>query len=119
MLELALRKYSDSGSEKSAMRKTLQDLVSGFPIDVRQRRILDAAQLGSALICIKLKFGSRLEQLPMGYMCSLIEKDFASSIAFAYDGAIVAFLSAQSLRKGGFASGACFGSTNGDAGENR
>lgn len=101
MLELALRKYSDSGSEKSAMRKTLQDLVSGFPIDVRQRRILDAAQLGSALICIKLKFGSRLEQLPMGYMCSLIEKDFASSIAFAYDGAIVAFLSTQSLRQGG------------------
>ncbi len=97
MLELALRKYSASEqSEKSALRKTLQDVISGFPIDMRQRRILGAAQAGSHFVCIKLRFSSRLAQLPMGYMCSLIEKGFASGVAFAYDGAIVAFFDPQS-----------------------
>lgn len=102
MLELALRKYSDAGeSERSALRKTLQNLIAGLSVDIRQRRILTAVQPAGRFVCVKLRFHARLAQLPMGYMCSFMEKSFASGIAFSYDGAIVAFFDPTPLTASG------------------
>jgi len=98
MLELALRKYSGSReSEASALRKTLQNVIGGTPIDRRQRRLLAAAQQGKKFVCIKFRFNSRLAQLPMEYVCSLLEKALPSGIAFEYDSTIAAFFDSQPI----------------------
>lgn len=97
MLELALRKYAGSReSETGALRKTLQDVIVGAPIDRHQRHLLAAAQQGKKFVCIKLRFNSRLAQLPMEYICSLMEKAFPAGIAFVYEGTVAAFFDSQS-----------------------
>ena len=98
MLELALQKYSGSReSETSALRKTLQNVIGGTPIDRRQRRLLAAVQQGKKFVCIKFRFNSRLAQLPMEYICSLLEKALPSGIAFEYDSTIAAFFDSQAI----------------------
>ncbi len=98
MLELALRKYSaPRESETSALRKTLQNVIGGAPIDRRQRQRLTAVQQGKKFVCVKLRFNSRLAQLPREYICSLMEKAFPSGLAFVYDSTIVAFFDSQPI----------------------
>lgn len=100
MLELALRKYSaTSHGEKGSLRQGLQDMVSGLPIGAEQRWAMDNRH--SRYLCAKMKFSSRLAQLPMGYMCSILEESFPDSVAFEYDGAIVCFLDTRSLETEG------------------
>lgn len=100
MLEFALQKYSIADTdEKSALRHAIRDMLDGLQMSLNQRRVIDTAQLGCEYTCMKLWFGSRLIQLPMAYLCSMIELNFPGSVAFEYDGAVVAFLHADSMKR--------------------
>lgn len=50
---------------------------------------------------MKVRFGSRLAQLPIGYLCRMLEQSFPGSVAFPHDGAMVAFVETGSLEKPG------------------
>lgn len=98
MIELALKKYTASVmNEKSTLRQILHDVIDGYQIDPDQRWVLSATSGTRAYICVKTKFSSRLAQLPVGYMCDMLEKTFPKSVAFEYDGAIVGFIETQAL----------------------
>ena len=101
MIELALQKYTASASGgRSSLRSILQGLVNGLA-DMEQKWVLEGQQNGSEYICIKTQFNHRLAQLPMGYMCSVVEKTFSDSAAFEQDGAIVCFIETSSLLENG------------------
>ncbi len=102
MVELALKKYSSAATnERSALRHVFHDVIEGLPIAPGQRWVLEAVQRTRVYICVKIQFSSRLAQLPVGYMCSALEKEFPKSVAFEYDGAIVSFIETQALRNNG------------------
>lgn len=97
MIELALRKYSSTASGgRSSLRSILQGLVNGLN-DMEQKWVLEGRQSGQEFICTKTQFSRRLAQLPIGYMCSVVEKTFLNSAAFEQDGAIVCFVETGAL----------------------
>ncbi|MDO4343193.1 MAG: helix-turn-helix domain-containing protein [Eubacteriales bacterium] len=101
MVELALRKYTaTANTEKSALRQALKDILDGLQVGLNQRRSIDTAQIDGSNVCIKIKFNEPLAQLPMGYLCHMIEHDIPGSIAFEYDGSIVCLIKADGLRDG-------------------
>ena len=98
MIELALAKYAvPVGNEHNSLRRVFQDLVDGLQVDLEQQWILEGSRAKQEYVCVKIKFGSRLAQLPIGYMCSMLEKSFSDSVAFQYDGSIVAFVETGGL----------------------
>lgn len=100
MLELALSKYSaPSRGERGSLRQGLQDMVIGLPIGAEHRWAMENRH--GRYLCAKIKFSIRLAQLPMGYMCSILEESFPDSVAFEYDGAIVCFLDTHGLEAEG------------------
>ena len=97
MIELALQRYiSTMPGGRSSLRAILQGLVNGLA-DVEQKWVLEGRQNGFEYICAKTQFSRRLAQLPVGYMCSVVEKTFPNSAAFEQEGAIVCFIETSSL----------------------
>lgn len=98
MIELALCRYTASVmNERSVLRQVLQDAIDGGQIDPEARWVIGAAPDGREYVCVKLVFSSRLAQLPIGYMCNVLEKTFPGSVAFEHDGSIVCFVETGSL----------------------
>lgn len=96
-LELALERYApalDSG--KNAIRQALMDLLEGMQVDWSRRRLLDTSFPSGEHVCIQIRFPHQSSQLPVPYLCKMLEKDFAGSIVFAFGGHIVGFLEAPS-----------------------
>lgn len=101
MVELALRRYSSAvAGGRSSLRSILQGLVNGLS-DMEQKWVLEGRQSGQEFICTKTQFSRRLAQLPIGYMCSVVEKTFPNSAAFEQDGAIVCFVETGALLEKG------------------
>lgn len=101
-MELALRKYSANiNSETNMFRQILQDIIDGFQLDSSQRRVLSGIQGKQEYICVRIKLSSRLVQLPIGYMCSMLEKEFPNSVVFEHDRAIVGFIETKALKAEG------------------
>ena len=102
MIELALAKYAvPVGNEHNSLRRVFQDLVDGLQVDLEQQWILEGSRAKQEYVCVKIKFGSRLAQLPIGYLCRMLEQSFPGSVAFPHDGAMVAFVETGSLEKPG------------------
>ncbi len=101
MIEMALRRYSSAASGgRSSLRSVLQRLVNGLN-DMEQKWVLEGRQSGQEYICTKTQFSRRLAQLPIGYICSVVEKTFPNSAAFEQDGAIVCFVETAALLEKG------------------
>ena len=101
-IELALARYTaPSGDERTSLRQTFQSLIEGLPADLEQQWLLECSQAGREYLCVKVRFGSRLAQLPIGYLCRMLEQSFPGSVAFPHDGAMVAFVETGSLEKPG------------------
>lgn len=100
MINLALQKHSSVlCNEKSLLRRILQDIINCLPPDTNQLRVLDAANLSKDYVCIKMQFNNHFTQLPIGYVCNLIENNIPKSIAFEYDSAIVGFVAKDSIQE--------------------
>ena len=100
MIELALQRYTSTiPGGRSSLRSILQGLVNGLA-DMEQKWVLEGRQNGFEYICAKTQF-SRLPQLPVGYMCSVVEKTFPNSAAFEQEGAIVCFIETGALLEKG------------------
>lgn len=82
---------------KNTIRKILHDLLDGIPIDSSKHRLLESASLNKEYICIKMKFKNITEQVPIGYICNLIESKFSKSISFEYDSSVVCFIGTDSI----------------------
>lgn len=101
MIELALQKYtSTEAGGRSSLRAILQGLVNGLD-SMEQKWMLVGRQSGTEYICTKTQFSRRLAQLPVGYMCSVVEKAFPNSAAFEQEGAIVCFIETGALAETG------------------
>ena len=101
-IELALARYTaPAGDERTSLRQTFQSLIEGLPADLEQQWLLECSQAGREYLCVKVRFGSRLAQLPIGYLCRMLEQSFPGSVAFPHDGAMVAFVETGSLEKPG------------------
>ena len=100
-IEMALRQYSSASSGgRSSLRSVLQGLVNGLS-DMEQKWVLEGRQSGQEFICTKTQFSRRLAQLPIGYICSVVEKTFPNSAAFEQDGAIICFVETAALLETG------------------
>lgn len=99
MITLALQKYSGLlTDERSMLRQVLQDVVEGVPVDYEQRRMLEAAEMQSEYICVKMRLSSRFAKLPLGYICNKIEALFKNGVAFARKGDILCFVETAAVR---------------------
>lgn len=97
LIEMALGKYTTtSPGSRSSLRSILQGLVNGLA-DMEQKWVLEGHQNNVEYICAKTQFSRRLAQLPIGYMCSVVEKTFPNSVAFEQEGAIVCFIETGAL----------------------
>lgn len=100
MIQSAIQKFAAvPGSEKSILRQVLLDILEGIPGEQERNRTLAVANAKGDYVCVKMTMNHRFDQLPMGYLCNMIEAAFPNGIAFEYEGAAVAFLETSSLRK--------------------
>ena len=67
-----------------SLRQAVQALVEERPLDSLERDVLEAANDGRKLVCMRLKLSNRLEQLPLGYARNALEETFDRSIVFEY-----------------------------------
>ncbi|WKY45036.1 helix-turn-helix domain-containing protein [Eubacteriaceae bacterium ES2] len=100
MIHSAIQKFTVvPGSEKSILRQALREILEGIPSDPEHQRFLEIANNDVEYVCVKMTMNHRFDQLPMGYLCNMIESAFQNGIAFEYDDAAIAFLETGSLRK--------------------
>ncbi len=98
MLESAIVKFSVAEpTGHGLLRSVLRDAVDGIPIDYAQRRALEHTQIGAEYICVKMEISNRLSKLPMGYICSEVERRFPHSVSFERNGAAMCFIDTASL----------------------
>lgn len=100
MIELALQKFSGILTDTySIIRKVLQDVVDGMPVDYEHQRMVAAAQNNKNFICVKMKLSNRFAKLPLGYICNRAESVFPGSIAFERKGNILCFIEMENTKE--------------------
>lgn len=103
MLVRALRRRATMPeTDGTSVRRILMDLVDEMPLDGRERAVLEARSGDSNLLCIRIRLNHRLSQLPIGYVCTMVESTFARSIAFEHHRtSVVAFVDVATLAPDG------------------
>ena len=97
-LMLAMKQHAQfMSSDHSILRKTFRDLLNDLPVSAENRRRLEQMGLPALWRCIVLQPDERIAKLPASYVCEQLEGAFPGSIAYYYDAAVVAFLSADRL----------------------
>jgi len=100
MIEQALQKFSGILTDTySIMRKVLQDVVDGMPVEYEHQRMVAAAQSKKHFICVKMKLSNRFAKLPLGYICNRAETVFTGSIAFERKGNILCFIEFENAKE--------------------
>ena len=100
MLVRAIRRRATlPGANGTSLRRILMDLVDEIPLDGLERAMLEARNEDQAYVCIRIRLDHRLSQLPIGYVCTMVESTFSHSIAFEHHRtSVVAFVDVDSLR---------------------
>lgn len=70
--------------DKGTMRRAVQDLVEGYPLDSVGRSLFEKAASRRRFVCMRLKLSNRLANLPIGYVRNMAESTFPKSIAFEH-----------------------------------
>lgn len=97
-LMLAMKQHTQfMSSDHSVLRQTFRLLMDEMPVDPDTRQRLTRMELPVSWRCIVLQPSERLSQVPSSYICEQVEALFPGGIAFAYEAAIVLFLSADNL----------------------
>lgn len=99
MIVRAIRRQSQLPEDSStSLRRILMDLVDEIPLDNMERALLDAPREESPYVCVRIRLGHRLNRLPIGYVCTMVERAFPHSIVFEHHRiSVVAFVDIQSL----------------------
>ena len=102
MIIRALRRLSTlEADDKGTMRRAVQDLVEGYPLDSVGRGLFEKAAARRRFVCMRLKLSNRLANLPVGYVRNMVESIFPKSIAFEHHrNSVVAFVDLDELEKG-------------------
>ncbi len=100
LLVRAIRRRSSlPGEEGTSLKRILIDLVDEIALDSRERTMLDAQSHERAFVCVRIRLNHRLSQLPIGYVCTMVENAFPQSIAFEHHRtSVVAFVDTDALR---------------------
>ena len=86
------------GADGTSLRRIVVDLVNETPLDGRERTMLEAQAHECTYVCVRVRLSHRLSQLPIGYVCTLMENTFPNSIAFEYHRtSVVAFVDTSPL----------------------
>lgn len=92
--QLAALEIDDRGT----MRRAVQDLVEGYPLDSVGRDMFERAAQRRSFVCLRLKLSNRLANLPIGYIRNVIESTFPKSITFEHHrNSVVAFIDLDEL----------------------
>lgn len=99
LLVRAIRRRSSlPGEEGTSLRRILIDLVDEIPLDGRERTMLETQGREHTFVCVRIRLDHRLSQLPIGYVCTLVENAFPKSIAFEHHRrSVVAFVDTETL----------------------
>ncbi len=99
LLVRAIRRQSQlPESTSTSLRRILMDLVDEIPLDNMERTLLDAQHEECRYVCVRIRLGHRLNRLPIGYMCTMVERAFPHSIAFEHHRiSVVAFIDISPL----------------------
>lgn len=85
-----------------SVRRILMDLVDEIPLDGRERAVLEARGHDCAYACVRIRLSHRLSQMPIGYVCTMVESMFRGSMAFEHHRtSVVAFVDLNSLDEEG------------------
>lgn len=99
MLVRAVKRRSRMpGVDSTSLRRIVMDLVNEVPLDGRERAVLEAQTSKRAYACIRIRLNHRMSQLPIGYVCTLVESAFPAAIAFEHHRtSVVAFVAVEEL----------------------
>lgn len=99
MLVRAIRRRATlPESDGTSLRRIFMDLVQEIPLDNIERAILDAPREDRSFVCVRIRLSHRLSQLPIGYVCTMVERAFPQSVAFEHHRtSVVAFIDTDSL----------------------
>ena len=99
MILRAMRRLATlEADDKGTMRRAVQDLVEGFPLDSVGRSLFEKAASRRRFVCMRLKLSNRLANLPIGYVRNMAESTFPKSIAFEHHrNSVVVFIDLDEL----------------------
>lgn len=84
--------------DKGTMRRAIQDLVEGYPLDTVGRELFERAASRRRFVCMRLKLSNRLANLPIGYIRNMVESTFPKSITFEHHkNSVVSFIDLDEL----------------------
>ncbi|MBQ9075667.1 MAG: helix-turn-helix domain-containing protein [Mogibacterium sp.] len=81
----------------SSIRKAMQNLVEEQPLSYSQRLLINSSNRMTVYRCVYLRFNRMNNQLPLSYICDILEDTFADSPAFIHDNAVLAFINTGRL----------------------
>ena len=95
---LAIRRNSSViTSERSVLRRVLQNIINGMPVDTAHRKYLDNMKVTKRFVCTLLQLRNRYAQIPVDYVCSKFDSVFPGSITFENRANIISFIETDPL----------------------
>lgn len=79
-------------STHGSVRQVLHNLLDGLPVNPNQRWLLSAFGTGTSYACVSFHVLTAHSQMPLPYICNMVEQNFSNSVAFPLGNTAVAFL---------------------------
>ncbi|MCQ2486510.1 MAG: helix-turn-helix domain-containing protein [Clostridia bacterium] len=96
---LAMKRYTSfMTSNKSILRKVIQNIVEEIPVDDETRRQFTALQLKQSYCCLVFNMSGRASQIPVDYICEQLEIKIPNCISFPYKDNILCFIGFDSVQ---------------------
>ncbi|MDO5120345.1 MAG: helix-turn-helix domain-containing protein [Coriobacteriales bacterium] len=99
LVQAIRRRSTLPGSDGTSLKRILMNLVDEVPLDGKEQAMLDARDADQSFVCVRIRLSHRLSQLPIGYVCTMVESAFPGSIAFEHHRtSVVSFVNLAGLQ---------------------
>ena len=99
LVQAIRRRSALPGSDGTSLKRILMNLVDEVPLDGKEQAMLDARDADQSFVCVRIRLSHRLSQLPIGYVCTMVESAFPGSIAFEHHRtSVVSFVNLAGLQ---------------------